>query len=140
MIGSLLKNPALRGVLVVLSIIFLLFFVSNFLKGKKQDKKECEARKKAVNKDNLIESGKFYSDFAAKLKSVMTGVNFSGREESFFMLLEMNDDEFFQVNNEFNKLIDCSNDSLRNWVYSEYMPFSSIKESLIERFDLLNVV
>lgn len=63
----------------------------------------------------------------------------NGRESAYSSMLSLNDDEFIEVYNEFNKLVEASSGTLRDWITDEYVTFGDGGERLIARMDLLNL-
>lgn len=93
-----------------------------------------------------LSSGKDYNAIARRLFSSMDGgftwFQDNGRIAAFNAYKALNDDEFIEVYNLFNNIAESSNaGTLRKWLNDEiiYGELATIRDSIIQRMDLLNL-
>jgi len=120
----------------------VLFLVLAYVAYRLYNRYKTQKGRTVGNDKKNLSTGKDYNAVARRLKTSMEGVQLisdNGRENAYSALLSLNDDEFIEVYNEFNKLVDPSSGTLRDWVTSEYVTFGDGGDRLVGRMDLLNL-
>lgn len=121
-------------------IVIVLLAIASYIAIDRQLKRRLvnKSRKGDYNNRNITKERIYYNNLALKLKNAMEGANFSGREIVFNELLSLNDDEFVLVYNNFNRMVQLP-ETLRTWIFGEYMVFSDSDDLVLERIDRLGL-
>lgn len=120
----------------------VLFLLLSYIVYRLYDRYKTQKGRTVGNDKRNLSDGKDYNAVARRLKTSMEGAQLfsdNGRENAYSSLLSLNDDEFIQVYNEFNGIVEPSTGTLRDWVADEYVTFGDGAERVISRMDLLNL-
>jgi len=129
---QIIENKTVQKLVAILLLAYVVYRIrKNII--------ESKGRTVSLDKTNLT-PGKDYGAIARRLFTAMDGASFfeTDRKVAFEAALALNNDEFIEVYNLFNKIVPTDSGTLRNWVSGEYMS-AKAQDDMITRMDFLNL-
>lgn len=132
----------IRGAAIVAAVFLAYVVVNAIVKGIRRK----SGRKTPVNDQELSQDFSFYSDLAKRIRNAFKdswedfGVTFTEKVQALKALNALNDEEFKEVYNRYNELIDGSR-TLRNDIAKEWFgAFQTIDNEVLYRMDDLGLI